>query len=567
MTPEKLKSIIDCLRKQGKDDAHYEAKACSKGLSNDVWESVSAFGNTNGGTLLLGLAEESGFQLTKSFPLDLTLSQFVEGIGDGGAKGRKVENPPQYKFKVIDFEGGQILVIKLEEVEDRFKPCYMSKRGIANGSFKRVGDRDIKLSATEIFEMQHILTPSIADKEPVLGATKDDLDSSLVESLLTNEKEKGARVLRGVQSQEEAFRRLNITTVDNEISLAGLLCLGLYPQQFFPKLAIDIAVHPGIKKSEPGAPRFLDRVICEGSISEMVDEALLAVAKNLRTFSYVKGAGRRDELEIPREVLREAIANAVVHREYSIEFLGQAVSVDVFLDRVEITSPGGLWGGKTVETLGNGESRCRNAALIKLAARLQSPKDGAPVEGQGSGIPLMFREMQAHALNKPKFIAKIDSFKVILQRGGVELAQNKLWLDSVGLSDTDSKNHAVLLELRRRKQATVQDLHTVLGFDSDEIRQTLEQLSLEGLIKKDKADTYSIVKKDNTDAPKRTIRDDILRILDEAVEPMGVREIALLANGKVESFRAALNKLVTEGLVTPTAPPTNPKRKYFISYK
>lgn len=566
MTPAELEAVVDRLRKQGRDDAEFEAKACSEGLSKDVWDTVSAFGNTRGGTLLLGLAEDLGFHRALSFPIDKVIDQFIEGIGSGGKNGRKVENPPQYELDRVDFEEGQILVIELTEIDNRLKPCYVKSKGIANGSYKRVDDKDVKLSAVEVFELQHIMEPSLADKEAVSGADLGDLDEGLVNSLLDAEKAKGSKAVRGTRTPEEALRRLNALTSNNEVALAGLLCLGQYPQQFFPRLTLDVAVHPGIEKSMPDSPRFIDRVICEGSVGEMIDEALLAVAKNLRTFSYVEGSGRRDELEVPREVLREAIANAVVHREYGKEFVGQSISIDIFADRIEVTNPGGLWGGKTIETLSDGQSRCRNDALIKLAARLQRPNEGAPVEGQGSGIPLMFHEMRTHALSDPCFVSKFDSFKVILQRGGAELIRNKEWIKQFVARETDSKEDALLLELRRREHASISELHASLGYDSDDIRSVCARLVADGLVWESAADEFSLTEGSAGRSEKaRPARAVILEILSEATEPIGIQEIARISQRKLPTLRAQIAALVSEGTVIATAPPTNRNRKYLLA--
>ena len=65
-----ISEVIRKLRKQGRDDANYEAKKCEKDLSNDVWESVSAFANTDGGTLLLGIDEENDFSFVQNFQID-----------------------------------------------------------------------------------------------------------------------------------------------------------------------------------------------------------------------------------------------------------------------------------------------------------------------------------------------------------------------------------------------------------------------------------------------------------------------------------------------------------------
>ena len=74
-------------------------------------------------------------------------------------------------------------------------------------------------------------------------------------------------------------------------------------------------------------------MICEGELGEVIEDAVAATAKNLRRISVIEGAGRKDELEIPEEVLREAIANAVIHREYGPRHVGQSVTIDIYPDR------------------------------------------------------------------------------------------------------------------------------------------------------------------------------------------------------------------------------------------
>lgn len=564
MSPIELQEVVAKLRAQKSDDAFYEVKSCSQGLSKDVWETVSAFGNTKGGTLILGLDETSGFQPVSSFPLEKVLDQFVEGIGAGGITGKKVDNPPQYDIDRVDFEGTQVLVIALSEVEDRFKPCFITARGIANGAYKRVDDKDIKLSPTEVYELQHMLEVSAADCEKVAGAMIEDLNEDRVTNLIKVETERGSKALRGVRSREEGLRRLNVVDKDGDVTLAGIMGLGLYPQQFFPKLVIDVTTHPGIEKSEPDGPRFLDRVICEGPIEELVDDGLHAIAKNLRTFSFVEGSSRRDELEIPREVLREALANAVIHREYDKHFTGQAVSVDIYPDRVEIINPGGLWGGKTLETLADGQSRCRNASLMKLVSRSGGSENSAPAEGQGSGIPLMIREMRSRALDEPKFEPGIDFFRVVLWRSGTELSENREWLNQIGEHSLNRKQEMLLLEIRREGSCTVGSLHERLGYDSDEIRRLLHELVTLGMVVENTDDTYSLeVNSSNT--PKLSTKEVILSLLSDATHEMSMREIAEASGKNINTLRAQMQQLVSAGLVVATAPATDRNRKYRVA--
>ena len=143
MDPEELTEIVERLRIQHNDDENVEAKKCEAKLSNDVWESVSAFGNTSGGLILLGLDQENGFTVPPKFDIDKSIEQFVSGIQP---RGGKLTNPPQYDLARVGFEGSQILAIRIAEVDLARKPCFITSRGVENGSYKRVADKDMKLS-------------------------------------------------------------------------------------------------------------------------------------------------------------------------------------------------------------------------------------------------------------------------------------------------------------------------------------------------------------------------------------------------------------------------------------
>ena len=77
------------------------------------------------------------------------------------------------------------------------------------------------------------------------------------------------------------MERLNFLDPQGNVTKAGLLAAGVYPQQFYPKLFIDVAVHAGTQKGAAGPLRFMDRTVCEGTLGEMISDAVAAVAKNL----------------------------------------------------------------------------------------------------------------------------------------------------------------------------------------------------------------------------------------------------------------------------------------------
>lgn len=396
-TNDDIAEVLEHLRVQGNDDVRFEAKSCARTIGTSVWESVSAFANTKGGVLLLGISEDGDFSPVPGFDANHIASQFMDGMGDGNPQGARLTNPPEYDVSRCEQNGSSFLVIDIHENGIQHKPCYLTARGPQTGGYRRVDDKDLRLSPTEVFEMTHALTLSSADRMVVPEADVSDLNAEAVDRVLAEHR--NSKTLRGTDTRLERMTRLNMVNKVGEVRLAGLLAAGQYPQQYYPKLIIDVVAHPGAEKSAVEGPRFVDRVQCDGNMPEAIEQAVEAIAKNLRAPTFVVGVGARTDSEIPKEVLREVVANAVVHREYDAQFLGESVTVDIYPDRVEVSNPGGLWGGVTLATIGSGVSCCRNATLMQLLHQI--PYDDAndvTVEGGGSGIPLVIREMKSHAL-------------------------------------------------------------------------------------------------------------------------------------------------------------------------
>lgn len=574
ISSEELSAIISRLRSQGTDDSKVEIKRCANTLSRDVWESVSAFANTAGGLIILGLAEDQGFVPAKDFDIDRVRDQFVSGIGDGGTEAL-IQHAPHYELSRGIVNGSQVLIIEIKELDIKEKPCYIKARGIQSGSYKRVDDKDIRLSPTELYEMQSILIPSNADGEVVPEATVEDLDEELVEAIIANRRKQSPRALRGVDSREQQLSRLNITNRTGQVRLAGLLATGVYPQQYYPKLVIDVASHPGVEKSDPDAPRFLDRQQCDGPMGECIEDALMAIRRNLRVTSYVVGAGRQDELEIPEEALREALSNAVIHREYSAMFLGESISVDIYTDRVEVTSPGGLWGGKTIENLDNGDSRCRNAKLMNLMGAVPLRYErGYVAESQGSGIKAMIRLMKSRALGAPEFKATADSFKVIFARYGAESVRNQKWLAGYARRELSRRERTVAMLLHEQgKSLGIKEMRAALDWDSDDIREVCDSLEKAGLIERTGREEFRLTvgsKTSDADAkPARTrgnaraLGERILGVMTPGVE-ISARDLALMLDVNVSQIRYALPALLKEGRVMATASEHNRNRRYVL---
>lgn len=257
-------------------------------------------------------------------------------------------------------------------------------------------------------------------------------------------------------------------------------------------------------------------------------------------------------------VLREAIANAVVHREYDTLFRNDPVNIDVYSDRVEISSPGNLWGGKTLQNLTNGVSRCRNTTLMQLLQKtplIRGDHDGSAVEAQGSGIQFMINRMKELSLAQPDFHPTFDRFRVILYRGGAEIAANQQWVRSHVGHDLPGRESSVLYTVRALGRASVYDIRDRLGYDSDDIRAILATLVESGLIRQVATDIYeppetpAITNASNAPASPAAAPSSRQAIIDTIPTSgtISARDIAEATGKSLQTVHRILRELVDEG--------------------
>ena len=318
------------------------------------------------------------------FGFDESLSFATVGVGDvaklqsdlSNLASDEMEPPPRIKFSVEEIEGRTVVAIEVPECPWNQKPCYYKNAGLSAGSYIRVGDGDRRMTEYEIHSYLSSRGQPRDDVEVVHEATLDDLNSELIDEYLRQLKSANpdARYLRG--SREQILKRLNIIVKEAfnvHPTLAGLLMFGDYPQQFFPSLMITFVQYYGTTETEktPRGERFLDNKKFEGTILEMVESAENFVLASMKKGALITGLYREDILEYPGEALREAIINAFAHRDYSHYAHGSQIQIRMFADRLEIQSPGGLYGPVTVENL-EYEQSTRNAALMRIMVNVRS---------------------------------------------------------------------------------------------------------------------------------------------------------------------------------------------------
>ena len=351
------------------------------------------------------------------------------------------------QFVVDEIEDETVVAVEIDEIPAAQKPCFYKPAGLPKGAYIRVGNTNRKMTEYEVFGYLSGREQPTQDEDIVLEASLEDLDNSLIETYLERLRQIRPRASFLKRGKEEIFLRLRITAHDSDIirpTLAGLLMFGKYPQEFVPQLMIIFVQYFGTTEDErtPQGARFVDNRRFEGPITEMVDEAETYIMSAMRKSSLIDGMFRRDITEYPRESLRESIANAVAHRDYSPYVRGSYIQIRMFADRLEVRSPGGLFGNVTVDNL-EVEHSTRNARLMRMMEDMQV------VENRGSGISAMLHAMREANLEPPRFDDRRASFKVTFHNHTLMTAEAISWLNQFSHLPLNDHQRLALVYLRQ----------------------------------------------------------------------------------------------------------------------
>ena len=212
-------------------------------------------------------------------------------------------------------------------------------------------------------------------------------------------------------SDEEILELMGVTS-DGKPTLAGLMAFSRYPQTYFPQLCITAVSLPGTEMGIVGddGERFMDNKRITGAVPDMLEEAVEFVRRNSRTKTIVDDEGhRQDKPEYPVKAVREAILNALVHRDYSIHTENVPIRIEMYRDRMEVLSSGGLYGKISIDALGKVHPETRNAVLANILELLKV------TENRYSGIPTMRTEFISAGLPAPVFSVNHGEFKVVMK--------------------------------------------------------------------------------------------------------------------------------------------------------
>lgn len=413
--PEALIELAKQVREKKAESQRIEVKSAHKGCPK-LYETLSGFSNQDdGGIILFGLDESNDFTPVGVYDLQNLQKKVSEQC-------KEMEPAVRAVLTDVEWEGVTICAAEIPGIDLLLRPCYYKGSGIDKGSFIRVGEADEHMTAYEIYALTAFQQQIHDDERPVMKAGRSALDAEQIGEYIRKREEGKPKF--AMLSEAEKEKTLTVFDEEGHPSLAALMNFGIFPQSYFPGFSITAVVIPGKNRGDIDSSnaRFTDNARIEGTIGDMTAEALEFCARNMKKSTVVdrRTGERKDRMEYPLVALREAILNAVIHRDYSAHTEGTPVQIEMFADRIEIHSPGALYGRMTVEQLGNARPNLRNPVLAVMA-EVQTN-----TENRYSGIPTMRREMEAAGLPPPIFRNNRNEFVVIFRN---EILQKEILPD------------------------------------------------------------------------------------------------------------------------------------------
>ncbi len=364
-----------------------------------IIKTIVAFANTAGGTIVIGVEDKTKKIVGVDNPL-AEEERLASAINDSIAPLLM----PDIETRLIRKK--ELMLITVPHVSG---PYYLKSVGQEKGTYVRLGSTNRVVDTDTLIALKNFARNIYFDEQPHVQGNVADLDWDAMKDLFhRHHKDITPHNARGMGLT---------TTYGTKVvpSFGGMILFGINRTKLFPEAIIRCARFLGFDK---GAS-ILDQATIESYLPLALEEALKFIQRNTRLGAEIKGLVRKDIPEYPLVALREIITNAIVHADYAIK--GVFISIAIFDDRVEITNPGGLPFGFTMERALAGSSRIRNRVIAKVFYHLKW------IEQWGSGLRRIVNECQKQGLNEPLFEEVNNQFRVTLYAKKIHKAVQFAW--------------------------------------------------------------------------------------------------------------------------------------------
>ena len=416
----------------------HQALDFKRGVPDDILATIPAMAMTDGGLIVHGVTDD---RMIVGCPLSQNTADRIQRYAR--------ECDVEVRVRPVQVGEFEITVTEVPEIRGRVVTTPDGRL------LRRIGGDSQPLRGDALSRFVREREDRPGEEEPARGMRPDDVDLPVLNEVLAAEARPAAERGNALRAlMDLGVARPGESPVDATALRAAALLFARDPGRFFPGAAVQLVRREGVG---PGPGPAVARTECTGPLTRILDDCLAFISEHTRQFSVVKGVRRETLPEYPTLVLREAILNALAHRDYGLS--GATVDVTIWDDRIEVRSPGSLPGHITVENMRQ-EHYSRNRRIMRVL------KAAGYVEEYGEGVDRMYREMEARLMEPPIFSAAEGSVTVTLQNRFLVDVEDQVWLSLLGQYPMTVGERRALVLARREGSVTPRRLRQVLG-DSD----------------------------------------------------------------------------------------------------
>lgn len=352
-------------------------------------ETLVAFANGDGGTVLLGVREDGR-------PAEGLLGDEMEEALRAAIV--QCRPPIRTEWEQMETPEGAVAAIHV--------PRSTELHSLADGRVLiRSGAENHPLGGEQVRQLASGKSSGDFEMQDVAGAQMADLDQDVIKDYIARREEKQGRQIK--LPQDRLLQQIGALTAGGQPTVAGLLLFGLEPQFYLPQSGLTFVRFSGTELRGPGGlPGYSRRDEITGPLAQIIERTWAILMQEMRLEAVVKGLRREERTEYPPIAVREALVNAVCHRDYRLT--GRRIEIRMFDDRMEIHSPGGLPGYITIDNIVE-EHFSRNPRLVNGLYHWNY------IEELGLGVDKMIETMVQAGHPQPVFKATPHSFTVTLQ--------------------------------------------------------------------------------------------------------------------------------------------------------
>lgn len=420
ITDDDLRKIVLDVINSSTETQGVELKDCRDGLYKQLWKPITAFSNSPGGGIIILGIEDNSSTHKKSIIGGLNLEQLQHNIVS--LFEHEIINKADYELRVFDCDNKKLLAIIIQEIPKENKPCYFSELGMDKGACVRAGNTNRHITEEELRSFLRYTPAYNYDRRIVSETNLENLNKDKIKSFLSKSAARKGRDFGNI-SNDSVLKNIGILAeYDNVLSptVAGMMIFSKTLPQDFDDLSRYLIRCVRYASNSSSTP-IIDKADIYGTLDTQVDEVLKFIQRNIKTEARIEGSKRIEKYEFPDLALREVVVNALVHRDYSNK--GTYVQIAVFANRIEVSNPGTLPPGVTIENL-------KNAQFSRNNVIAQVMRDLDYMEEFGRGIDLIYSQMLEWDLPEPLFKNVSNVFRVTLlgkSFQGLNERQVKIW--------------------------------------------------------------------------------------------------------------------------------------------